>query len=116
LARRHGLASFARWRQHDFCGLDDGREDDDLSLEKMRELPNVPLLTDFAPTDPDRAALHMFSATASLGRPLFTTPNAPADRIAALRAAFDETMKDPDFLAAAKASGPDVDPVQGVDL
>ena len=40
-------------------------------------------------------------------------PALPDDRKAALRAAFDATMKDPEFLAEAKARGQEVNPVSG---
>jgi tripartite-type tricarboxylate transporter receptor subunit TctC len=52
----------------------------------------------------------------ALGRPLATTPDVPPERVAALRNAFDETMKDPEFLAEAKALNFDVDPIRGVDM
>jgi tripartite-type tricarboxylate transporter receptor subunit TctC len=52
----------------------------------------------------------------ALGRPLATTPDVPRERVAALRTAFDETMKDPEFLAEAKALNFDVDPIRGVDM
>ena len=40
----------------------------------------------------------------------------PADRVAVLRAAFDQAVKDPEFLADAKAANFDVDPIHGVDM
>ena len=87
-----------------------------VGLKRMRQLPDVPLLTDLVSTKLDREALHMFSATASLGRPLFSGPGVPAERVAALRKAFDETMRDPDFLAAADKRRFAIDPVSGRDL
>jgi len=36
-------------------------------------------------------------------------PGVPADRVAALRKAFDDTMKDPAFLADAKKRNLDID-------
>ena len=47
-----------------------------------------------------------------LGRPMATNA-APADRVAALRAAFAATMKDPEFVAEAKQLGFEIDPVLG---
>jgi tripartite-type tricarboxylate transporter receptor subunit TctC len=52
----------------------------------------------------------------ALGRPLTITPGVPAERVAALRAAFDQTVKDPEFLAEAKGLHFDVDPVSGLDM
>jgi hypothetical protein len=43
-------------------------------------------------------------------------PGTPRERVQALRAAFDKTMKDPEFLADTKKANTDVDPVSGEDL
>ena len=85
-------------------------------LMKDPELPNVPLLMDL-PTEPDdRAALKLLSAPTTIGRPLFTPPGVPPDRIKALRAAFDATMKDPAFIAEASSSKLDLQPLSGEEL
>jgi hypothetical protein len=52
----------------------------------------------------------------TIGRPLMTPPDVPAERVAALRAAFDATMKDPQFLALAKKQRMDINPMPGVEL
>ncbi|MFL6930007.1 MAG: hypothetical protein ACJ8FK_08840, partial [Xanthobacteraceae bacterium] len=46
----------------------------------------------------------------------FTTPGAPADRIEALRRAFDATMKDPEFLDEARRTSLTVNPITGEEL
>ena len=51
-----------------------------------------------------------------VGTSFFTAPNAPADRVEALRRAFDETMKDPEFLAEAAKLQLSVNPIQGEEL
>ena len=48
--------------------------------------------------------------------PLAAPPGVPADRVAALRAAFDQTMKDPEFLAEAARLQFGIDPVGGDEL
>jgi tripartite-type tricarboxylate transporter receptor subunit TctC len=83
-----------------------------VGISKAPDL-DAPLLTDFATNDDDRAALRFFSGPPALGRPIFTTPGVPADRLAALRKAFDDTMADPSFLAEAKTGGFDINPVRG---
>jgi tripartite-type tricarboxylate transporter receptor subunit TctC len=77
---------------------------------------DVPTLADFAKNDAQRRLVELVTSGCALGRPLAITPEVPADRVAALRAAFDETMKDPEFLAEAKAAKFDVDPIHGVDM
>ena len=87
-----------------------------IGLTKEHDLPDAPLLMDLANNDLDRAALKLLSAPPTVGRPLFTTPDAPPERLAALRQAFDETMKDPAFLDEARRAGLDIDPVSGQEL
>jgi hypothetical protein len=52
----------------------------------------------------------------ALGRSFITTPGVPADRLAALRKAFDQTMADPEFLAEAKKINLDVKPLGHAEL
>jgi hypothetical protein len=87
-----------------------------IGLEKDKELPDVPLLMDLVSNPIDHAALKLLSAPTTIGRPLFTTPDVPAERINALRKAFDETMKDREFLAAAQKANMDLNPVSGEQL
>lgn len=87
-----------------------------VGLKRSRELPDVPLFMDYAQNNLDRSALRLFSAAATIGRPLFSTPDVPKDRVEALRRAFDATMKDVSFLEAAAKSGLDIEPVSGVEL
>ena len=74
----------------------------------------VPLIADYARSDADRGALRLLSSTSALSRPLLAPPGLPAERVALLRAAFDATMQDTDFLADAKKSAMDIKPVAGV--
>jgi len=87
-----------------------------LALEKSPELPDVPLIMDFAATDRQRQMLRLVFSRQSMARPFVAPPGIPEDRKQALRAAFDETMADPEFLAEAKARGLEVNPVSGVDI
>ena len=87
-----------------------------IGLKKADDLPNVPLMIDLAPNPLDKAAFKVLSSPPSVGRPIFGPPGIPADRVAALRKAFDDTMKDPGYLAAAKTAGLDTNPSTGQDL
>lgn len=87
-----------------------------IGLSKAPDLPNVPLLVDLAKNDDDRTLLKVLSAPTTIGRPIFTSPGVPEERVKALRAAFDATMKDPAFLAAAEKQKMDINPVSGAQL
>ncbi len=63
--------------------------------------PQVPLGIDTAQDPRDRAALHLFLARTRVGRPFVAPPALPPERTAALRTAFDETLRDREFLADA---------------
>ncbi len=80
------------------------------------DLPNVPLWTELAGNDAQRRVLALLSGDVSVGRPILTAPNVPADRVAALRRAFAETMRDPQFIAAAKRANLNMNPMSGEDL
>ncbi len=77
---------------------------------------DAPVAADLANNPDDRRLIELVLSGGALGRPLATTPDVPPERVAALRAAFDETVKDPEFLAEAKALNFDVDPIHGVDM
>jgi tripartite-type tricarboxylate transporter receptor subunit TctC len=75
-----------------------------VGMARHPDLPDVPLLTELATNDEDRAVLKFMSADTAFSRALATTPDVPADRVQALRRAFDAALKDPDLLAeSAKA-------------
>jgi tripartite-type tricarboxylate transporter receptor subunit TctC len=80
------------------------------------ELPNVPMASDFAHTAEQKQILDMAIANEVLARPFVAPPGIPADRAAVLRKAFDETMKDPAFLADARKTMIDINPVSGPEV
>jgi hypothetical protein len=53
----------------------------------------------------------LISSPVALGRPFFTTPDTPPERVAALRDAYAATMKDQDFLTEARALNLDIKPM-----
>jgi len=87
-----------------------------IGLRKASDLPDVPLLMDVAANDLDKAALRLLSAPTTIGRPFFAPPGVPAERVRALRAAFNAMVKDTAFLDEAKKLNLDIDAVSGEDL
>ena len=85
-----------------------------MGLRKEPDLPDVPLLSDLVKGDPKKEAIAKFmSLSVSAARPLAAPPGVADDRVAILRRAFDMTMQDPAFLAAARARGSDINPMTG---
>jgi len=81
------------------------------NLEKNADLPDVPMALERAASDEQRQVLRLLIAGQYVGRPFFTSPDIPADRKAALRAAFDATMKDPQFLEDAARLDLEISPI-----
>ena len=84
-----------------------------IGTEREPDFPDVPLMHELAKTDEQRQILNLISLPPSLGRPFFTTPDVPAERAAALRRAFEATMKDAAFLAEAKQLNLEMSPFGG---
>lgn len=59
----------------------------------------TPLATDFARGDEDRRLIEAASAPLAIGRPYMMPPGVPEERVAAIRRAFLDTLRDPDFQA-----------------
>ncbi len=84
-----------------------------MSLSKHPDLPDVPLIMDLAKTDEERQIFKLIFARQVMGRPFVAPPAVPADRLAVLRSAFSETMKDKAFLADAEKRKFEINPVDG---
>src|SRR3954469_5744486 len=82
-------------------------------IEKEPTLPNVPLILDQKVKPEDKPLLEFMARGATVGRPLATTPGVPADRVAALRKAFEATVKDPEFIATAANEHLEIQPQSG---
>jgi tripartite-type tricarboxylate transporter receptor subunit TctC len=84
---------------------------------KHKAMPDVPLLLDYVITPEDKAALRLFLSRTETGKPFFAPPGIPADRLAILRKAFDQSIKDPSFLADCEKLTLDVNqPMSGEEL
>jgi tripartite-type tricarboxylate transporter receptor subunit TctC len=80
------------------------------------DLPDVPLWSELGGGEGQRQVLEILSGDVAVGRPILTAPDVPADRVRALRKAFDETLADPQFVAAAKDANIYINPVGGEEL
>jgi tripartite-type tricarboxylate transporter receptor subunit TctC len=84
--------------------------------ERHRELKEVPAIVDLAKDDTQRQILALFAGGAPLGTALVAPPGLLDGTVAALRRAFDATMRDPALLAEAKKARVDIDPLAGEEL
>jgi len=82
-------------------------------MERSKELPNVPTLVEMGSTPDAKAALAFYTSAAEVSRSLIGTPGIPADRLKALREAFQATTRDPEFLTDIKKSQSEFDPAPG---
>jgi tripartite-type tricarboxylate transporter receptor subunit TctC len=73
--------------------------------ERVADLENVPFAPDLLTNQDDKLLMQVGFAPLALGRPLVMPPGAPADRVAAMRAALDATFADPEFLAEGERMG-----------
>jgi tripartite-type tricarboxylate transporter receptor subunit TctC len=76
-------------------------------------IPQVPRLIELTKNERQRQAVTLISASAEFGRAVFAPPETPADRLAALRKAFDAAIKDPALLADAKKRKLVIEPQDG---
>src|SRR5262245_9599894 len=81
------------------------------ALASDARVGDAPMVIDAAHSVEERKALELFFARAAMGRPFVAPPDVPADRIAALRSAFDATLADPAFLDDAKKLNLNVVPI-----
>ena len=87
-----------------------------IGMEKEPGLPDTPLLLDLPVSPEHKPLVEFMSRGATVGRPLATTPATPPERVAALRAAFEATVKDPEFIADAERQRLDIRPMPGETL
>ena len=83
------------------------------STTKHADLPDVPLVTELARNEDDRALLELVFSRQVVGRPFVAPPGLAPDVTAVLRKAFDDTMRDPAFLAEMEKANLEINPVPG---
>lgn len=89
------------------------------ALERHPDLPNIPTIIDVAKSrgkgEDVLSALNFLLSPDEMGRPIAGPPEIPKDRVEALRAAFSQMVKDPQYLADARKRGLEPDlPLDGV--
>jgi tripartite-type tricarboxylate transporter receptor subunit TctC len=85
-------------------------------LQRHPELPDIPTAVELGRNNEEVLALRFFANASDVGRFILSTPDTPADRIQALRRAFDAMVKDPEFIADLDAQKLDLGPLSGEEL
>jgi tripartite-type tricarboxylate transporter receptor subunit TctC len=84
-----------------------------VALNRNTQFPDVPAVIELAKDERTRDILRLVLAAEDMDRPILAPPGVPAERLAALRAAFHAAMNDPGFIAEAKRQRLDIDEVAG---
>ena len=84
--------------------------------KRQDELPRVPLLRDLVTNQDDVKVLELLQLPEEIGRPFAMPPGTPPALVDIVCKAFDETMKDKAFLAAAAKAHLEVTPVSGPEM
>ena len=80
---------------------------------KHKDLPDVPTIFELLDSETQKQAINFLIASEAIGRPVIGPPGLREDRLATLRKAFNDMMKDPEFLDYAQKAKMDMDPVSG---
>jgi tripartite-type tricarboxylate transporter receptor subunit TctC len=103
------------WRATQKQGLSDGSLIPVIQggLKRTQDLAKVPLMQELVSDERTKKIIEFISAGSAIGRALIAPPGVPADRIAALRTAFDQLVKDEAFLADAAKRAADIEAAPG---
>jgi tripartite-type tricarboxylate transporter receptor subunit TctC len=84
-----------------------------IALERDPEFPDSPALMEFAKDQRTKDILELVLAPMNMDRPILAPPGTPPATVAALRKAFDETMRDPGFIAEAERQHLEIQEIEG---
>jgi len=87
-----------------------------ISPEPVAELAGIPDLLSLAKNQTDRRVFSIFATASTVGRSLLTTPGVPAERVAALRNAFEAMTRDAEFIADVGKTKAELGPMPGAAL
>jgi tripartite-type tricarboxylate transporter receptor subunit TctC len=81
--------------------------------ERSADLSDVPYAVDLAKSEADRQLMAFYVSSEQIGRAFLAPPEMPAESVAVLRKAYDETMRDPQLLAEIDQSHSEFSPLSG---
>ncbi len=86
------------------------------TLEREADLAAIPTIVELGKTDLDKQVLAFYASGAAVGRSFMAPPGMPADRVKAMRTAFDDMLKDPEFLDEINKAKAEFKPMSGEKL
>ena len=87
-----------------------------ISQKRTKQLPDAPAIVELARDDLGRQVLSVLGSVTDIGQTLMAPPGIPAARLAILRRAFEQMVRDPEFVAEAERIGISLDPMPGDQL
>ncbi len=81
-----------------------------VGVERIPDLPDVPMAIDFVTNEDDRKIMELFLAQKAAARPVAAPPQVPADRVSALRDAFAKMIVDDAFNKDAASQKLEIEP------
>lgn len=84
-----------------------------MGMKRDPAFPDIPTAIEVESAPADKQMFEIAFAEQVMGRPFVVPPGVSADRVAALRSAFDATMKDTQFLEDARVQSAEIEPVSG---
>ena len=87
-----------------------------MGLAKHPDIPDVPNAYDLVSDEADRQLFRMIFGPWAFGRPIFAPPGTPADKVAILRKAFQDTLADSEFIAEAEKINLEINPTSGENI
>lgn len=86
------------------------------TLERESDLASIPTIVELGKSDLDRQVLSFYASGAAVGRSFMAPPGLPADRVKMLRTAFDDMLKDREFLDEIDKAKAEFKPLSGEKL
>jgi tripartite-type tricarboxylate transporter receptor subunit TctC len=87
-----------------------------IGMMRHPKIPQVRTLAELASAEPDRIVLNSVANASDIGKSILAPPNVPAERVAALRKAFQELVRDPDFIRESDRRNVALEPLAGGEL
>ena len=84
--------------------------------ERIAELPDAPSLGEIGDTPEDKQVFALYASGSAIGRSVIAPPGLPADRVKALRDAFQAMVKDPEFIAELQRTNVELEPLPGTEV